>query len=73
MNDIFWFTPDIKIANYADDTTPYVIESNIKQLITILERNTKKIVEWYGDNYMKSNDDKCHLLITSSIETSAKV
>ena len=57
MNDIFWFTPDIKIANYADDTTPYVIESNIKQLITILERNTKKIVEWYGDNYLKSNDD----------------
>ena len=73
MNDIFWFTPDIKIANYADDTTPYAIESNIKQLITILERNTKKIVEWYGENYMKLNDDKCHLLITSSTATSAKV
>ena len=73
MNDIFWFTPDINIANYADDTTPYATEDNIKQLIKILEQNTEKINEWYGDNYMKSNDDKCHLLITSRVETTAKV
>ena len=73
MNDIFWFTPDINIANYADDTTPYTIENNIKQLIKILEQNTEKIKDWYGDNYMKSNDDKCHLLITSTEEISAKV
>ena len=73
MNDIFWFTPDINIANYADDTTPYTVENNIKQLIKILEQNTEKINDWYGDNYMKSNDDKCHLLITSTEEISAKV
>ena len=73
MNDIFWFTPDISIANYADDTTPYAIENNTKDLISLLERNTNKIVEWYGDNYMKSNNDKCHLLLTSPTETSAKV
>ncbi len=73
MNDIFWFTPDINIANYADDTTPYSTENNIKQLIKILEQNTEKINDWYGDNYMKSNDDKCHLLLTSTEEISAKV
>ena len=73
MNDIFWFTPDINIANYADDTTPYAIGNNTKDLISILERNTNKIVEWYGVNYMKSNNDKCHLLLTSTTETSAKV
>ena len=73
INDIIWFTPDINIANYADDTTPYAIEDNVQQLITILEQNTGKILEWYSDNYMKSNDDKCHLLLTSSTETSVKV
>ena len=73
MNDIFWFTPDINIANYADDTTPYAIEDSTQQLITILEQNTEKILEWYSDNYMKSNEDKCHLLVTGTTETSVKV
>ena len=73
MNDIFWLTSDVSIANYADDTTPYAIKENTQQLITILEQNTEKILEWYGDNYMKSNNDKCHLLITSNSEISVRV
>ena len=65
INDIFWFTPDIAITNYADDTTPYATEKNIDKLIEVLERNTSKIISWFGENYMKSNDKKSQLLITS--------
>ena len=73
MNDIFWFTPDISIANYADDTTPYTTNSDIQTLLAILQRNTEILMEWFNENYMKSNNDKCHLLISSPNEVSIKV
>ena len=40
MNDIFWFTPDIQIANYADDTTPYAVSNDVHSLLDILKKNS---------------------------------
>ena len=73
MNDIFWFTPDIQIANYADDTTPYTVSDDVNTLLDILQKNTEILMQWFNENYMKSNNDKCHLLITSSDDVSVKI
>ena len=65
MNDIFWYTPDVQIANYADDTTPYAISNDLHTLLDILQNNSEIIMQWFNENYMKLNNDKCHLLISS--------
>ena len=30
-------------------------------------------MQWFNENYMKSNNDKCHLLITSPDDVSVKI
>ena len=63
LNDIFLFVENTKITNYADDNTPYAIESSIEKLIESLEHDTTKLLNWFQVNEMKSNNDKCHLII----------
>ena len=60
--DLFFNIIDIDVANYADDTTPYVYESTIEKVIEKLEINGNKIFQWFTDNYLKANPDKCHFL-----------
>ena len=73
MNDIFLFVPDINITNYADDTTPYATSKTTDSLISTLELNTTKIVNWFRNNYMKSNEDKKFLIVTNCDDTSATI
>ena len=65
MNDIFFFIKDIRIANYADDNTPYTTNDNIDCLRILLESETNSMIEWFKINEMKPNADKCHLLIAN--------
>ena len=62
INDMFMFISNSQICNYADDTTLYVIHQDIKQAIKILEQDVVILREWFQDNYMKMNGDKCHLI-----------
>ena len=73
LNDIFLFLKATKITNYADDTTPYAIEECIEKLLETLERDTNKLLIWFQFNEMKSNSDKCHLLILNDHECSIMV
>ena len=52
------------MTNYADDNTPYAINSNVDALIESLVNDTSTLIEWFNDNYFKMNADKCHLLVT---------
>ena len=65
INDIFLFLPKTKIANYADDNTPYEIENSIRDVISKLENDMRLLSTWFNNNYMASNDDKCKLIITN--------
>ena len=65
LNDIFYFVKNCDLANYADDTTPYAINSNIDTLLHILETDTTILMKWFQDNYLQMNANKCHLLITN--------
>ena len=63
MNDIFYFINNTKIANYADDSTTYSIAETIPNLLETLENETTLLLEWFKSKEMKSNEDKCHLLV----------
>ena len=65
INDIFYFIDERNVANYADDNTPYAIETNIDSLVEDIETNATILIKWFRDNYLKMNEDKCHLLITN--------
>ena len=34
-----------------------------ENVISMLENDSKIIIEWFGNNYMKLNEDKCHFII----------
>ena len=53
------------IANYADDNTPFVSGGAPLNVITSLENGAEKLFEWFANNHMKANHDKCHLLMST--------
>ena len=65
MNDLFFFIEDGQIANYADDTTYHTIKESIMELLKTLEKETYTVLNWFSFNEMKSNDEKCHLIIAN--------
>ena len=65
INDIVYFIHETKIANYADDTTIYTSDDNITNLLYLLATETTVVLNWFRKNEMKSNDDKCHLIVVN--------
>ena len=63
INDLFYLLKDADICNYADDTTIYVCDNHLKNIQNRLERDALKLSGWFHENYMKLNDDQCHLLV----------
>ena len=53
---------DIDIASYADDNAPYCT-SNIRDDVKVtLKAASIKVFQWFYNNGMKTNIDKCHFL-----------
>ena len=42
----------------------YACDRNLNYLINRLEHDTFLATEWFENNSMKLNDDKCHLLVS---------
>ena len=70
MNDLFYFIEEGHIANYADDSTYHAIKDSIMELLKTLEKETYSILNWFSFNEMKSNDDKCHLIVANECKRS---
>ena len=70
---MFYDIDKCDIASYADDNTPYISGFNLEKAIQKLELITNKLFEWIKNNHMKVNTDKCHLLVTTDTEVTAKI
>ena len=64
---------DCDIASYADGNTPYASSINLDVVINKSEESTNKLFQWFRNNHMKGNADKCHLMVTSNYEVSANI
>ena len=64
INDIFFFTEVTSITNYADDNTPFACDTTVDLVIARLEQDLCNLSQWFKFNYLKSNEDKCHLLMS---------
>ena len=63
INDLLLFIQNSDICNYADDTTIYAWDKNLDNISHRLETDCSVALEWFADNFMKFNADKCHLLV----------
>ena len=63
INDLLLSIQDTNICNFADDTTIYTCDKNLNSVIARLENGSNTIVQWFADNFMKLNTDKCHLMV----------
>ena len=63
LNDLFMFSEETKVCNYAGDTTIYACGPKIETVIAHLEHDALEITEWFPNNSMKLNEDKCHLIV----------
>ena len=65
MNDVFYFTDEDCLTNYADDTTPYAVETNKIILMKTLQNQSLALNQWFDNNFFKLNVKKCKLIATS--------
>ena len=54
------------LANYADDTTAYLSKEGIFPFLHTLKSETETVLEWFKINEMKSNSDKCHMIVAEN-------
>ena len=69
INDLFISVSNSLICNYADDTTIYVSDYRNEEIIRKLEIDTAILSEWFRDNSMKVNAEKCHLMFFSNTKS----
>ena len=63
MSDLFLFFDNIDIANYSDDSTPYLYHMDSTKIGENLQNISAKLLTWFTNNRMKANSDKYHLFI----------
>ena len=66
LNDLFYELIDV--CNFADDTTLYACDVDLKDVLAQLEDNAYTAILWFENNYMKLNQSKCHFLAAGSPE-----
>ena len=55
LNYLFLFLNKVDVCNFDNNTTSSTCHKN-------LERNSELATQWFEENYMNLNTDKCHLL-----------
>ena len=74
MCDVFFMVNEIGFTSYADDNTPFASRGRLDDVLDCLENAALKFFDWFSNNQMKANPDKCYLLtsITASIAIKIK-
>ena len=64
LNDLFHPAESTEVCNFADVTTFFDCDKDLKTLISSLEHDSHLAIEWFESNCVKLNQDKCHLLVS---------
>ena len=52
-------------ASYTDNNTLYVVVNNIEDAIISLQNPSLTLFQWFCDNQIKANPDKCHFICST--------
>ena len=67
LNNLFFLSEFTDLCNFCaivDDTTFYACDMDLNSLIKRLQHDSLLAIEWFENNKMKLNHDKCHLLVS---------
>ena len=64
LNDLFYLAESTEVCNFADNKTFFACDKDLKTFISRLEHDSQIATEWFERNYMKLNQEKCHLLVS---------
>ena len=73
LSDLFLIVQNVDFASYADDNTIYNSSENIDDVILSLQESSEQLFKWFSDNQMKSNSDKCHLIVSTNDTTEIQI
>ena len=73
LSDLFLIINNIDFASYANDNTIYTTGENIDEVIFSLQESSKKFFKWFIDNQMKTNEDKCHFIVSTTEATEIQI
>ena len=69
----FFVVKDIDIASYADDSTPFIVENNMDDVIAPLEQVSDALFSWFKNNCLKYIVDKFHVLVSTNKPVGIKI
>ena len=58
LNDLFYLAESTIVCNFAENTF-YACDKDLNCLLNKLEHDSYLAIEWFENNYMKLNQDKC--------------
>ena len=63
LNDILLSLQKCDLANYASDSTLYTSDKSISNTINSLSDDFTILSQWFHDNFMVLNPDKCSFML----------
>lgn len=72
MNGLLFQMNETDFRSYADDNATFVTCDSIENLIKSPENDSMKLFQWFAENQIKANKDKCHLLISTNESNTSK-
>ena len=73
MADLFFVIKDRDIAGYADNSTPFILENNIDNVIASLEQVSDALFNCLKNNLLTNNVDKYHVLVSTNKPVGIKI
>ena len=73
LADLFFVVKDRDIANYADDSTPFIVENNVDNVIASLEQVFDVLFNCFKNNRQKNNVDRFHVLVSTNKPVGIKI
>ena len=72
INDIFFFTENCNLYNYADDNVASYAGTNVDQIRLTLTRETNSLMDWFCKNSLAANPSKFQAMLVSNIASRDK-
>ena len=63
LDDLLFFLKDAGKCNFADDTTTYISNESLEDILKSHEKNSMLTIRWFENNCMKLNTGKWHLIV----------
>ena len=63
LRDLFFIIDGAGDASYTDDNTPYIQRKFYNNVLEKFECVWRNIFEWFFENSMKANPDKCNFFL----------